>query len=565
MTTLLPDRTELPAGAFGPDPARVFPTLSNAQIARLAPQGQIIPLKAGELLLKPGDRIHSMLVILAGTVEVFRPTLTGEMIVVVHGPGGFTGEISTLRGSGSVVGMRVRDEGMALAIADDILRAVLRIDPELGDLILGAYILRRAGLISADAGETVLIGPNHSPDTLRVQQFLTRNTVPFVFFDAENDPAVADLLTRFSLRTDELPVVLCRDSLILRNPDNRSLAACLSMNAPVNDERVRDVIVVGAGPAGLAAAVSAASEGLDVLVIETGTPGGQAGASSKIENYLGFPMGISGLDLADRALVQAQKFGAEVRTAFSAMRLRCDNRPYGIEFDQGQVVHAKTIVIATGAEYRDLRLENAAAYRGAGLYWAATSTEARHCASKEVIVVGGGNSAGQAATFLATTCRRVHLFVRGATLSDSMSQYLIRRICSAENVTLHWNTEIVALDGRDFLERVTSRNRLDGTRRLWSVGHVFLMTGAVPSTRWLGDCVCLDENGFILTGTDIPKSGVGAKHSPPLHSPGSFESSVRGVFAVGDVRFGSIKRVAAAVGEGSACMTQVHRAIPVGL
>ncbi len=377
-----------------------------------------------------------MLVVLSGSIEVVQPGMNGEVLVVVHTAGSFTGEMSTLQGIGSLVRARVRDAGEVLVIAEDRLRTVIQTDSDLSELFMRAFILRRVGLIASQAGDVILLGSSYSAGTLRLQQFLTRNAFPYVNLDVNTDPSVQTLLERFHIKADEVPVVLCRGEVVLKNPSNEEVAACLGMNQQIDDDRIRDVIVVGAGPSGLAAAVYAASEGLDVLVLETGTPGGQAGSSSKIENYLGFPTGISGLALAGRARVQAQKFGAEIRTAYSALKLNCDERPYAVELCHGNAVRARAIIIATGAEYRQLAIENASRFLGTGIYYAATATEARRCEMKEVIVVGGGNSAGQAAVFLASKCRHVHLLVRSKGLADSMSHYLIRRIDETPNITL---------------------------------------------------------------------------------------------------------------------------------
>jgi thioredoxin reductase (NADPH) len=359
---------------------------------------------------------------------------------------------------------------------------------------------------------------------------------------------------------EDLPVVVCRASIVLKNPSNEEVAANLGMNQQIDDDRIRDVIVVGAGPAGLAAGVYAASEGLDVLVLETGTPGGQAGSSSKIENYLGFPTGISGLALAARALVQAQKFGAEIRTAYPVMSLKCDKRPYAIEFANGHAARARSVIIATGAEYRQLSLDNASRFLGTGIYYAATSTEARRCGPGEAIVVGGGNSAGQAAVFLAGSSRMVHLLVRSARLGDTMSQYLIRRIQEMPNITLHVRTEITALEGQDQLSRVTWKT-VGKEAETHDIGHVFLMMGALPCTAWLNSCIALNEKGFVRTGADLHGVDLSPGDWPNARQPLFFESSIPGIFAVGDVRCGSVKRVAAAVGEGSACIQQVHRVL----
>jgi thioredoxin reductase (NADPH) len=424
-----------------------------------------------------------------------------------------------------------------------------------------AFILRRVGLIASQTGDVILLGSSYSAGTLRLQQFLTRNSFPYVNLDVNTDPSVQTLLERFHIKADDVPVVLCRGEVVLKNPSNEEVAACLGMNQQIDDDRVRDVIVVGAGPAGLAAAVYAASEGLDVLVLETGTPGGQAGSSSKIENYLGFPTGISGLALAARARVQAQKFGAEIRTAYSALKLNCNQRPYAVELCHGNAVSARAIIIATGAEYRQLAIEHASRFLGTGLYYAATATEVRRCEMKEVIVVGGGNSAGQAAVFLAGKCSHVHLLVRSKGLADTMSRYLIRRIDETSNITLHTNTEIASLEGDGQLERVVWKTAPGNVLETHAIGHVFLMTGAVPSTHWLKGCIALNDKGFVRTGLDLSAADLAAESGSAARPPQSFETNWPGIFAVGDVRCGSVKRVAAAVGEGSACVQQVHQAL----
>jgi thioredoxin reductase (NADPH) len=328
---------------------------------------------------------------------------------------------STLQGIGTLVRLRIGEPGEVLVIDEERLRAIIQTDAELSELFMRAFILRRVSLIASQVGDVILLGSSYSAGTLRLQQFLTRNSFPYVNLDVNTDQAVHALMERFHVTADDVPVVLCRGAVVLKNPSNEEVAACLGMNQRIDDARVRDLIVVGAGPSGLAAAVYGASEGLDVLVLETGTPGGQAGSSSKIENYLGFPTGISGLALAARARVQAQKCGAEIRTAYSALRLNCDQRPYGVEHGLGAMVRARAIIIATGAEYRQLALVNASRFLGNGLYYAATATESRRCEMMDVIVVGGGNSAGQAAVYLAGKCRHIHLLVRSKGLAATMS------------------------------------------------------------------------------------------------------------------------------------------------
>src|SRR5271167_662941 len=434
--------------------AQMYPLLTAVQIARLGLHGRKLGVKKGEVLAEPGDRAR-MFVVLSGSIEVVQPKLNEEALITVHTPGRFSGDVGTLRGIGGVVRLRVREDGEVLEIDEAHLRTIVQTDSELSELFMRAFILRRVNLITTQSSDVILLGSSHSAGTLRLQQFLTRNTYPFVNLDLDSDPSVRELLERFHVKVEDIPVVVCRGSLVLKNPSNEEVASCLGMNQQIDDDRVRDVIVVGAGPAGLAAGVYAASEGLDALVLETGTPGGQAGSSSKIENYLGFPTGISGLALAARARVQAQKFGAEIRTAFSAMKLHCAERPYGLELGHEHTVRARTIVIATGAEYRQLSIENASRFIGTGVYYAATATEARRCEAKDVIVVGGGNSAGQAAVFLASKCRHVHLLVRSKGLADTMSNYLIRRITDTPNITLRVHTEITSLDGGQQLEQVT--------------------------------------------------------------------------------------------------------------
>jgi thioredoxin reductase (NADPH) len=542
--------------------AQMFPRLTAVQIARLGTHGHKLQTKPGQILAEPGDRLP-MYVVLTGSVEVIQPTLAGETLIVVHNAGSFSGDVGTLRGISSVVRMRVREGGEVLAIDNADLRSIVQTDSQLSELFMRAFILRRVALMTAGSSDVVLLGSTRSAGTLRLQQFFTRNSYPYVNLDIDSDASVRELLERFHVGVEDFPVVVCHGAVILKNPSNEEVAATLGMNQQIDDDRVRDVIVVGAGPAGLAAGVYAASEGLDVMVLETGTPGGQAGSSSKIENYLGFPTGISGLALAARALIQAQKFGAEIRTAYSVLHLNCNKKPYTIEFANGHAARARAIIIATGAEYRQLSLANAAGFLDMGIYYAATSTEARRCGTGEVIVVGGGNSAGQAAVYLSGTCKMVHLLVRASGLTDTMSQYLIRRIHDSPNITLHVKTEITALEGADQLQRVTWQTA-GKDPEVHDIGHLFLMMGALPCTGWLNSCIALNDKGFVRTGSDLLDADLTSSEWGNGRRPEFFETSTPGIFAVGDVRCGSIKRVAAAVGEGSACIQQVHRVLTAG-
>ncbi|HVO48605.1 MAG TPA: FAD-dependent oxidoreductase [Steroidobacteraceae bacterium] len=538
---------------------QMFPRLSAGQIARIEPHGRRVRTTAGQILSEAGQVHRDLLVILSGSLEILSPTLNGEELITVQTAGEFSGELSTLRGLGSFVRVRVREAGEVIVVSDAELRNLVQTDSQLSELFMRAFILRRMGLIAAERGNVLLIGSGRSAAMLRLQQFLKRNNHPFHPTDTDVEPEAQALLERFDVASADLPVVLCGGELVLRNPSNAEVAACLGMNPPLDCEKVRDVLVIGAGPAGLAAAVYAASEGLAALVIETTAPGGQAGSSSKIENYLGFPTGVSGLALAGRALVQAQKFGAEVIIASSALRLNCDRRPFEIELSGGRTVRGRSVVIASGAEYRRLELPNLNDFLGAGVYFAATNIEARLCADQEAIVVGGGNSAGQAAVFLAETLRHVHVAIRRPSLAETMSHYLIRRIEEHPRISVHTRTEITALAGNGRLQRITWCRHPQDELETRDIEHLFLMTGAIPNTRWLQGCVAMDPNGFVRTGPDLQSTGGLPEGWPLKRPPLHLETSIPGIFAVGDVRCGNSKRVAAAVGEGSVCVQLIHR------
>jgi thioredoxin reductase (NADPH) len=551
----LPLAFTLPSGV-----ERMFPTLTPAQVERIARHGRARPIRAGEVLVEPGEAIVPFFVITAGQVEVVRPSGNSETLVIVYGPGQFTGEVNMLSGRPAMLRVRASESGEVIEVDRDHLLALVQTDSELGELIMRAFIVRRVELIAHGLGDVVLVGSNHCAGTLRVKEFLTRNGHPYSYIDLDRDADVQDLLDRFHITATDVPVVICRGEAVLRNPTNRQIANCLGFNEAIDETHIHDVVIVGAGPAGLAAAVYGASEGLDVLVLETNAPGGQAGSSSKIENYLGFPTGISGQALAGRAYTQAQKFGAHVMIAQCARGLACDRTPYGVELDDNLSVLARTVVIATGAAYRKPAIENLSRFENIGVYYGATFMEAQLCRDEEVVVVGGGNSAGQAAVFLAQTANRVHILVRTAGLAESMSRYLIRRIEENPRIILRVKTEIVALEGAEHLERVRWRDEI-GNIETRHIRHVFLMTGAVPATRWLNGCVTLDTKNFIKTGPDLSEDDLAAAHWPLPRAPYLLETSLPGVFAVGDVRGGNIKRVAAAVGEGSIAISFVHRVL----
>jgi thioredoxin reductase (NADPH) len=541
-----------------PNPERVFPTLSNAQVERFARHGTAQHVRAGEVLVEIGDKDIPVFVVTSGALEVVRPSFAQETLIRIIGPGNFTGEINTLSGRRAFARIRGRVDSEVVQILRQNLLTLVQTDAELSEIVMRAFILRRVELMAKGLGDATLVGSSHSADTLRIKQFLTRNGHPYTYIDLERDAEVEGLLEHFHICVEETPVVICRGETVLRNPTNREIANCLGFNETVDESRVRDLVIVGAGPAGLAAAVYGASEGLDTLLLETFSPGGQAGSSSRIENYLGFPTGISGNELAGRAYTQAQKFGTQMLLT-AGTRLTCDRKPYVIELEGGSRIVARTIVIATGAKYRRLPIANVARFEGVGIYYGATFVEAQLCGGVEVIVVGGGNSAGQAAVFLAQSATRVYLLVRESGLTETMSKYLIRRIEQTENITLQTDTEITSLEGGEHLESVFWRNNRTGAAEKKMIAHVFLMTGADPNTDWLDGCVALDNKGFIKTGPDLSPEELNDAHWPLSRRPYLLETSVPGIFAAGDVRAGNVKRVAPAVGEGSITISFVHQ------
>lgn len=539
---------------------KIFPKLIPAQIDRIAAHGRIRSVQPSEVLIEQGDTSVPFFVVITGEVEIVRPFDAYETLVTVHGSGEFTGEVNMLSGRRSFFRARATKPGKVIELDHQQMLTLVQTDAELSDILMRAFILRRVELIAAGVGDIILIGSIHSASTLRIKEFLMRNGHPYSYIDLERDPDVQNLLDNFKISASEIPVLICRGQLALRNPSNQQIADCLGFNESVDQTHVRDLVVIGAGPSGLAAAVYGASEGLDVLVLETSSPGGQAGSSSKIENYLGFPTGITGQELAARAYLQAQKFGAHMLIA-KATRLICDRKPYVIEFENGARISTRTVVIATGAQYRKLPLENLSRFEGAGVYYGATFVEAQLCGGEEVIVVGGGNSAGQAAVFLAQTAKRVYMLVRSAGLAASMSRYLIRRIENSPTITLRPQTEIVALEGDNHLNSAYWRNGKTGQTEKHEISHIFVMTGADPNTRWLNGCMALDSKGFIKTGPDLLPEDLGAAGWPLTRPPYLLETSLPGVFAVGDVRGGSIKRVASAVGEGSIAISFIHKVL----
>jgi thioredoxin reductase (NADPH) len=540
----------------------LFPTLTNPQIVRIAARGRRRAIARGEVLVEAGDKGAPFFVVVSGEVQALRPSGATEMLLVAHGPGQFSGEATMITGRRAIGRLRVSEPGEVIQLEREQVLALIQTDAELSEILMRAFLRRRLELIAHEFGDVIVIGSAHCAGTLRVKEFLTRNGHPFHYVDLDRDAEAQAVLDQFHVSAADVPVLLCGTNAVLRNPqDNAQIAEWLGFNEPVDQTRVSDLLIVGAGPAGLAAAVYGASEGLDVLVLESGSPGGQAGSSSRIENYLGFPNGITGPDLIGRAYAQAQKFGAQIMIAKGATQLACDRQPREVQMAGGSTVRARAVIIATGAEYRRPELANLSRFEGAGVYYTAMPMEAQLCAGEDIIVVGGANSAGQAAAFLAQTARRVHMLVRGDGLADSMSRYLIRRIEDNPAIIVRTHTSIVALEGNGHLERVRWRDKRTGDEETKDIRHVFMMTGAVPNTGWLERCVVLDDKGFIKTGPELSPDDLATARWPLKRQPYLLETSRPGVFAVGDVRGGNIKRVASAVGEGSIAVAFVHQVL----
>lgn len=542
--------------------AEAFPVLTPTQIDRIRPYGTERTVRTGETLFEPGQRGMPCFVVLSGKLEILMARLSGEHVFVTYGPGGFSGEMVLISGARSLSRGRVAEPGEFLELSAEALHSLIAKDAELSDIFMRAFIQRRQALITEGEGNVTILGSNYSANTLRLREFLTRNGHPHSYIDLDSDTTAQELLDRFDLKIDDIPVVICSGKAVLRNPTTQRLAECLGLSGSANESRIRDVVIVGAGPAGLAAAVYAASEGLDAVVIEADFPGGQAGSSSKIENYIGFPTGISGLELTGRAVVQAEKFGAQMFVGQRVVQINCDQRPYQLTLENGTILQARSIVIAAGAQYNKPNIANLKQFEGNGIYYAATFMESQLCGEDEVVVIGGGNSAGQAAVFLSETARKVYMLVRGKTLSETMSRYLSQRITKNPAIELHLETELQSLEGDSHLERVTWIERASGERMTREIRHIFVMAGASPHNDWLRGCVALDPQGFILTGRDLDPVLASAPRKWPLgRPPQMLETSLPAVFAVGDIRSGNVKRVASAVGEGSISIYLVHRAL----
>jgi thioredoxin reductase (NADPH) len=526
-----------------PDEIGAFPRLGEQQIGMLSQYGEMRPTREGEVLFSEGDERYDFFVVLSGKVATIDPGAEGERVFAVHGPRRFLGELSLLTGQAAFFTAVVREPGEVLQVPVGRLRSLVGQDEELGDLILRAYLLRREMLIGFGGGFAI-IGSRYSPDTKRLRDFAARNRLPHRWIDLEEDDQAEALLRHVGVSPAETPVVIW-GGRVLRNPDNHQIARAVGLQTPRPADDLADLVVVGAGPAGLAAAVYGASEGLETVALDSVATGGQASTSSRIENYLGFPSGISGSELAERATIQAAKFGAQVGVPVQATKLGERDGHHLVTMDDGSEVWARTVVIATGARYRKLRVPRLEEFEPTSVYYAATLMEGKLCSGDPVVVVGGGNSAGQAALFLATQAAQVCLVVRHAPLDRDMSRYLVDRIVGNPQVELLMPCEVVELHGDQRLEAVTVQHCETGERRDVPARDLFVFIGADPHTEWLDNQVSLDEHGFVLTGPDAGR-------------PLLLEASKPGVFAVGDVRHGSIKRVASAVGEGSMAIRLVH-------
>src|SRR5829696_1381202 len=536
------------------------PTLREDQIEILSRYGQTRKTEVGQVLFRAGDPSNDFIVVLEGEVEMIDDFAGEARTIAVFLAGRFLGELNMLTGQGLYLSAVVREGGEVLAISRERLKEVVTEEPNLSDIILKAFLARRSYLMRTGVGLRI-IGSRHSSDATRLREIAARNRLPHVWIELEEDPEAAEaLLERFGAKPSETPVTIWQGEDVLKNPTNAEFARTIGLKVDAPRERTYDLVVVGAGPAGLGASVYGASEGLSTLALESVALGGQAGTSSRIENYPGFPAGLSGFELASRILVQADKFGARTAVPQEAVGLRRENGYYRIELSEGSEVAARSVIAASGARYRRLEVPRLGRFEGVSVHYAATQAEAQQCEGEEVAVVGGGNSAGQAALFLAGRTRRVYLILRGDDLGRSMSRYLVDRVARAENVELLASTEVRELMGEDRLEGVVVEDNRSGTRRTLGARALFVFIGAEANTGWLEASVELDERGFVLTGRELDNSALEEDAwRERSREPYPLETSLPGVFAAGDVRSGSIKRCASAVGEGAMAVRLVHQ------
>lgn len=534
-----------------------FPKLSEKENRALGEFGHERDVAPGEVLFSEGDRDFCFFVILDGSVEITEKSTGKENRVVVHEKGDFTGDIYMLSGRAALVTARVLEPGRVLALSAAALKKVVSELPDVSEKLLKAFLMRRALLLKTGFEGIRIIGSRFSSDAHRIRDFANRNAIPSTWLDLESDPQAESILCEFHVGPENTPVVIGPEGQLLTNPSNVELGHLIGLEAHLDPAQIYDLVVVGAGPAGLAAAVYAASEGLRVQTFDSVAAGGQAGTSSRIENYLGFPVGISGSELTMNAMIQAQKFGASLTVPANVTKLRADGGDRIVEFDDGSSVRCRCVLVASGMEYRRLDVERLAEFEGAGVYYAATEMEARQCGGDEVVVVGGGNSAGQATMYLSRYARKVNVIIRGDDLGKSMSRYLVERIEQLDNVEIHYGSRVVALDGDGHLQSVTVESA--SGRRTFKAPALFIFIGAAPHTGWLKGCLQLDRRGFVLTGNSLPPESLASESWKSVSRPPMFlETSLPGVFAAGDARSGSVKRVASAVGEGSMSVSFVH-------
>lgn len=533
----------------------LLPSLTASEIAALSAWGSRRKVSAGEYLCREGDTTYHFSVVLAGLVEVIISAHDEERVIARHGPGGFLGELNLITGLRAFASARVAESGEVLAVPAPGLRRVIATQPKLSDKILATFMARRSALLTGAAPTTRVVGSQFSPESLRIREFLARSLVPHEWLDLDADPQVGHVLGDLQIKPSELPVVISSGS-VLRRTTPGGLAEYLGLTVPSLPERSVDLLIVGAGPAGLAAAVYGASEGLRTLIVDMLACGGQAGTSSRIENYFGFPTGISGSQLAERGLVQAEKFGARLSVPCAAVTMRDEAGHLLVELSDGTAVAGRAVIVATGAHYRRLEVARLADFEGRGVYYAATDVELQQCQGQPVIVAGGGNSAGQAAAFLAGEGNPVTVIIRGPALSASMSRYLVDRLESHPGIRILTETRIVGLDGDETLRSVLVAGP-EGEAVL-PCGGLFSFIGTNPQSAWLSECAARDDRGFILTHRSLADDQLDQGWRVLGRRPLPFETSHPGLFAVGDVRAGSTKRVAAAVGEGSAAVGSVH-------
>ena len=541
------------------DERGAFPRLSDDEIDLLRPYGEVRAVERGDTLFRAGDTAYDFCVMLSGAVDIIDTVGDEERIIVTHGSHKFLGELNLLTGQAVYLTARIREPGEVLAIPPDRLREIVSEEPVLSDLILRAFLERRLILMRSGVGLKI-VGSRYLEDTRRLREFAVRNRLPHVWIDLEHDEAAEALLQAFDVSPAETPVVIWQGQTVYRNPSNAELARAMGISHDISEETVYDLLVVGAGPAGLAAGVYGASEGLNTVLLDAIAVGGQAGTSTRIENYLGFPAGLSGADLSGRAAFQAKKFGARIIVPREACTLQEEAGSYRVELSDGGAIICRAVVIATGAQYRRLNVPALERFEGMSVYYAATEAEAEMCAGGQVAVVGGGNSAGQAALFLAARTQRVSVLIRGGDLSAGMSRYLTDRIERTENIDVLVRTECRELVGDNALDWIVVEHTATGERRELPAQALFVFVGSAANSEWLRSVVTLDDYGFVVTGSDLPAAALPAERWQPLgRDPFLLESSLPGVFAAGDARSGSIKRVASAVGEGAMAVRFVHQ------